>query len=165
MTKHQVFALDANVFIEAAHRYYAFDIAPAFWTNVVQFGSSGSIVSPDKVKQELGRGNDKLADWAKKDFKSFVSTDRDDILHCYGDIMEWVEQQDQYTDAAIADFASGADGWLIALAKANDYILVTHEQFKPDIQRKVPIPNVCLPLGVECIDTFEMLRRLRVQFK
>jgi len=29
-----IYVLDANVFIEAARRYYAFDIAPAFWANL-----------------------------------------------------------------------------------------------------------------------------------
>lgn len=30
MTSSTVYVLDANVFIEAARRYYAFDIAPVF---------------------------------------------------------------------------------------------------------------------------------------
>jgi len=31
-----VYVLDANVFIEAARRYYAFDIAPKFWDTLIQ---------------------------------------------------------------------------------------------------------------------------------
>jgi len=35
------YVLDANVFIEAARRYYAFDIAPPFWESLVQHAANG----------------------------------------------------------------------------------------------------------------------------
>lgn len=31
MTSNTIFIPDANVFMEASRRYYAFDIAPPFW--------------------------------------------------------------------------------------------------------------------------------------
>jgi hypothetical protein len=77
--------------------------------------------------------------------------------------MTWVQGQDQFSDAAKADFARGADGWLVAYAKAKGCIVVTLETINPDIKRKVPIPNVCQVFGVQFVDTFEMLRRLGVQ--
>jgi len=67
-------------------------------------------------------------------------------------------------DAAKADFASGADGWIVAYAKAKGHIVVTHEVLNPDIRRKVPIPNVCNAFDVNYHDTFEMLRKLGVRF-
>ena len=77
--------------------------------------------------------------------------------------MTWVQGQDQFSDAAKADFARGADGWLVAYAKAKGCIVVTLETINLDIKRKVPIPNVCQAFGVQFVDTFEMLRRLGVQ--
>lgn len=36
-----VFALDANVFIQAHREYYAFDVAPRFWEKLIFHANSG----------------------------------------------------------------------------------------------------------------------------
>jgi hypothetical protein len=161
-----VFVLDANVFIEAAQRYYAFDLAPRFWESLIHHAKNDRIRSIDRVQTELERGNDDLAAWAKADFDNwFVSTDEPDVAESYGNIMAWVEAQVQFSDAAKADFAGGADGWLLAYCKVKGCIVVTHEAPAPDAKRKVPIPNVCQAFEVQFVDTFEMLRTLGVRFE
>ncbi|MDE3226391.1 MAG: DUF4411 family protein [Nitrospirota bacterium] len=165
MPSAPVYVLDANVFIQAARRYYAFDLAPRFWDSLVSHAANGQIRSIDRVKQELERGNDELAEWIETNFgNAVVSTDEADIIQIFGEIMVWMQAQGQYTDAAKADFASGADGWLVAYGKVKGCVVVTHEVLNPDIKRKVPIPNVCQAFDVPFIDTFEMLRRLGVRF-
>lgn len=47
-----IYLLDTNVFIEAARRYYSFDIAPAFWTALLYYAEKGNLHSIDKVKDE-----------------------------------------------------------------------------------------------------------------
>jgi hypothetical protein len=159
------FALDANVFIEAARRYYAFDLAPLFWDSLINQAANGRIRSIDRVKQELERGKDSLADWINKKFSdNFASTDDEDIVKCYGEIMKWVKNQDQFSDAAKYDFAGVADGWLVAYAKVKGYWVVTHEIMNIEIKKKVPIPNICKAFNVPFVDTFEMLRSLGVRF-
>lgn len=159
------YVLDANVFIEAARRYYAFDLAPPFWESLVQHAANGRIYSIDRVKQELERGKDELATWATSQFNNaFASTDEEDVIESYSEVISWVQAQDQFFDAAKADFAAVADGWLVAYAKAKQYIVVTHELPATDARKKVPIPNVCDALGVSYIDTFAMLRELGVRF-
>jgi len=142
VTGDPVYVLDANVFIEAARRYYAFDVAPAFWNGLVHHAARGRIKSIDKIKQELERGNDELADWIKKGniTDAFDSTDQEDVIQQFSEIMEWVQSQEQFFDAAKAEFAGGMDGWLVAYAKVNDYTVVTHEVYAPDARKKVPIP-------------------------
>ncbi|OHB77891.1 MAG: twitching motility protein PilT [Planctomycetes bacterium RBG_16_55_9] len=160
-----VYVLDANVFIEAARRYYAFDIAPSFWESLVHHAANGQIQSIDRIKKELERGKDELAEWATSQFSdAFVSTDKEDIIASYTEVMEWVYAQDQFSDAAKADFADGADGWLVAYARSKGHVVVTHEVLDPGIRRKVPIPNVCNAFGVRDVDTFKMLRELKVRF-
>ena len=78
--------------------------------------------------------------------------------------MEWVQSQNQFSDAAKADFASSADGWLVAYARANGCLVVTQEVLNPDVKRKVPIPNLCKAFDVRWIDTFAMFRNLGVRF-
>ena len=58
-----------------------------------------------------------------------------------------------------------ADGWLIAYARALGCTVVTLEIANPNVQRKVPIPNVCDAFGVDYTNTFDMLRALATQFE
>ena len=78
--------------------------------------------------------------------------------------MKWVYSQTQFSDAAKSEFASVADGWVLAYASVNNLTVVTHEQFAPDAKRKVPMPNVCLEFEIEYLNTFEMLRMLGEKF-
>lgn len=158
------YVLDANVFIEAAHRYYAFDLAPMFWNSLVRLAESGVIQSIDRVKQELLKMKDQLAKWAKTQFAdAFFSTNEADVIEYYAKVMKWVQRQARFIDAAKAQFAGGADGWLVAYAAAKGLVIVTHEQPAPEARNRVPIPNVCLAFDVRYINTFEMLRELGVR--
>jgi len=159
------YVLDASVFIEAARRYYGFDFAPRFWQSLVEQAGAGHVMSIDRVQDELGRGNDDLASWANGRFSSaFMATDDPQVIDCYRELMAWVQSQDQFSDAAKADFASKADGWLVAYARANGCVVVTQEVVSPDVRRKVPIPNLCEAFDVPWVDTFAMLRNLGIRF-
>lgn len=160
-----VYLLDSNVFIEAARRYYAFDLAPKFWEALLLNADLGQIRSIDRVKHELERGNDQLASWAREAFaEACASTDDTAVTRSFAEIMNWVQTQEQFSNAAKANFARGADGWLVAYARVHGCILVTHEVLDLNTRRQVPIPNVCLGFGVPFIDTFEMLRALGIRF-
>ena len=168
MSQPHVFVLDANVFIEAARRYYAFDIAPAFWNALLDLAQKGRIVSIDRVKDELTRLNDELTEWARGQFHEYFDSTVDDreVMKAYRQIIQWAFEQRQFEETAKREFAqaNNADAWIVAYALAKRAIVVTHEQFKPDIKRKIPIPNVCRAFGVSYVDTFEMLRQLSVRF-
>ena len=165
MTDSSSFVLDANVFIEAKNRYYAFDLAPRFWESLILHASNGLIKSIDKVKKELEDLNDELSIWIKNHLnKAFVSTDDEEVICVFGAMQNWANNQPQFMDAAKADFANAADGWLVAYAKAKNCVVVTKEVLAPEAKRKIKIPNVCQAFDVPFIDTFEMLRRLGVRF-
>jgi hypothetical protein len=165
VTDDAPYVLDANVFIEAARRYYAFDLAPRFWESLAHHAASGRVRSIDRVKQELERGKDELAQWVDDNFtNALASTDEPDVIQSFSEIMTWVQAQNQFSPAAKADFANGADGWLVAYARAKGCVVVTQEVPAPDARRKVPIPNVCQAFDVPFVNTFEMLRALGVQF-
>jgi hypothetical protein len=159
------YVLDANVFIEAARRYYAFDLAPGFWQSLANHAASGRVRSIDRVKQELERGKDELAQWVSKNFSgAWASTDEPDVIQSFSEIMTWVQAQNQFLAVAKADFANGADGWLVAYARTKACVVVTQEVPAPDARRKVPIPNVCQAFDIPFVNTFELLRNLGVQF-
>ncbi len=165
MTNGRIYALDANVFIEAARRYYAFDLVPIFWQTLENLAQNNHVKSIDRIQTELLRGHDELSRWVTPHFgNAFESTNEPQILQQYGNVMNWVQSQDQFLDYAKSDFAAGADGWLIAYAIVNNYVVVTHEVYNPTIKNKVPIPNVCRNFNVQNVDTFEMLRALSIRF-
>jgi Domain of unknown function (DUF4411) len=160
------YVLDSNVFIESAKRYYAFDIAPAFWQALIHHARQGRIQSIDRVRDEIDRGNDELKTWAKDNFQPwFSSTDQPDILQAYAEAVTWVNNQSNLTRAAKAEFAQAdnADAWVIAFGKAKRYVVVTDEQYDPKIRKRVKIPNVCRAFKIPYLSTFELLRELGVR--
>lgn len=164
MTSDPLYLLDANVFIEAAKGYYAFDIAPRFWEALISEASEGRVRSIDRVKEEIDRGNDELKEWANGSFREwFVSTDADDMIQGYRDVMVWAFHQNQFKPEAKANFATKADAWLVAYVMARECVVLTLEQFDPYVMRKIPIPNVCRALNVQYVDTFLLLRTLGVR--
>jgi len=158
------YLLDANVFIEASRRYYAFDLAPAFWNVLISLARNGKIQSIDRVQNEILRGDDDLAAWVDNEFSgAFVSTNDESVIEAYRAIIAWVQSSNQYSDAAKRQFAEGADGWLVAYAKQNGCKVVTQETLNQNIRNRIPIPNVCQAFGVSFVDTFRMLRDLEVK--
>jgi hypothetical protein len=166
MSTSPTYVLDANVFIEAKRRYYALDLCPGFWDALLWHQVQGAIGSIDRVRAELLRGGDDLTDWVERTMPAvcFASTDSQDVVDRFGEIVAWVQAQPQFLPAAKAESARSADAWLIAYAKVTGRILVTHEVLAPGAQKNVPMPNVCEAFGVPYLDTFEMLRSLQTRF-
>ena len=154
------YVLDANAFIQAHRKFYAFNICPGYWQALLWNQTQTRVCSIDKVRDELETGGDALWDWAKTNF-AFHSTDT--ITEHFGEVATWVQKQSQFTPAAIAEFMDVADGWLCAYAKAHNLVLVTLEIHKPDKKTNVPLVNVCKAFNVETITPFEMLSRLGIR--
>lgn len=166
MNGDRKYALDSSIFVEAKRRYYAFDLCPGFWDSLLWHQERERLSSIDRIREELERGGDDLTHWISSVMPEtcFASTDDTAIIRWFGEMASWVHLQPQFLPEAKAEFAGGVDGWLIAYAKANGLILVTHEVLKPDVRRKVPIPNVCAEFAVEYVDTFDMLRDFETRF-
>jgi hypothetical protein len=160
------YVLDANVFIQAKHTYYAFDVCPGYWKALLAHHERSNLCSIDRVRKELLALSDELAAWVKSKVPDefFVSTVDPTVAQWFGKMMAWVQAQAQYLPAAKAEFAEKADGWLIAYAKTHGHRLVTLETPNPAVKKKVPIPNVCDAFGVRYLDTFDMLRALKLRF-
>ena len=156
-----MFLLDANVFIEAKNRYYGFDLAPGFWEWLDAAADAGAIGSVRAVGEELARGGDELADWARAHPAAFHEPDTA-VAAKLSEVALWVNRQD-YTPAAVGEFLSVADYQLIAHAAAHGHTVVTHEQPQAGARKRVLIPNACVALGVDYCNTFAMLRSHSVQ--
>ena len=159
------YILDANVFLEAYKRYYAFDLCPGFWRSIEHYGAQGVLASIDRVRDELQEGEamDRWKSQAPKPL--FLPTDTADIVAAYGEVIQWAQQQTRFTDAAKTLFAQGVDAWLIACARAENLTMITHEQSAPKSKSSVKIPDVCKAFGITCRNTFDMLRALRISYR
>lgn len=157
--------LDANVFINAANRYYGFDIVPAFWSWLEDQASLGTIASIDLVYEEIRIGDDALADWATNRRKALFNIESTSaiVAEHIAFLGRWAETEG-YKPHVIEAFMDGADPFLVGVAAELGYIVVTQETPAGSRRRKVKIPDACASLGVQCEDTFQMMRNLGAQF-
>src|SRR6266571_3849582 len=86
---------------------------------------------------------------SKRIAASTRSTSVLEIVSWYRKLAEWIQAEPQFLPRAAEEFASAADGWLVAFAKARGGIVVTLEEFDPLIKKHVPIPNLCQAFDVE----------------
>lgn len=160
-----LFVLDTNIFIEAHRRYYAQDLCPGFWECLRSHCRQGRVLSIDRVRTEILRNQDRLSAWVKQAPDNlFVSSAEPSVANVFTKMMDWVQGNGQFRSEAKEEFARVADGWIAAYAKVHNAVVVTHEVFSANIQKKVPLPNVCQQFGIDYQDTFTMLRQLEVRF-
>ena len=168
MTSPARFLIDSDVLITAKNRYYAFAICPGFWESLLHAYDCELLSSIDRVKNELlnGSPDDDLVKWVHDTVPArfFERSSGEDVIDAFKEVMLWVKLHSQFTEAAKANFASGADGWLVAHGIAYGHIIVTNEQPEPYSKKKIKIPDLCNAFSVSFQDSFEMLRNIGIQF-
>ncbi len=155
------YCLDTNVFIQAWIGYYAIDLCPDYWEKLDEFASNGVILSPEEVEREISHIDDDLYAWLKHRKYFFRSID-EKVQKCLQDIFS-KEKHHRLVDSS--KFRSAADPWVIAHAMAEKAVVVTKESYETNKTKRIKIPNVCEDMGIECINDFELLRRLGLKFK
>lgn len=168
MSKKPCYYLDADVFIAAKNLYYAFSICPGFWKSLIYHHGKDRVYSIDSIRREIlaGRDTDDLVHWTKNEVprELFRSTDDKEVARAYADVMFWAQHSGNYTMPAMAKFAMEADGWLVAYAKVHPGIVVTNEKPQPNSKTRILLPDVCKHFGVQCQNTFTMLKELNVKY-
>jgi hypothetical protein len=164
-----VYIVDSNFFIQAHRANYPLDVAASFWNKVKQLAEDGIIISIDKVRDELYDKNDELEAWCKTNLPQSFFKDTSSIMSSYATVSAWAAaRSSQYTPGAINEFldADEADAFIIsfALADQDNRIVVTQEVSRPDSKKSIKIPDVCISLGVQVINTVQMFRQLGETF-
>lgn len=135
--------LDANTLIEAKNRYYGMTICPGFWQWLLLKNETLALSSIAPVMDELTKGNDELADWAKENAGFFHITNDDVTQEACAQVAGVVaDQAPSMKVGAMEEFLAGAASWLIAKAITTGATLVTHEVLNREAKRKFVIPNV-----------------------
>lgn len=147
-----MYIADTNIFIRSYHEM-PMDIWITFWQQIAAAANAGLLFSIVPVKEELEKGNDALMQWIKDNLPKnfFIHLDAD-ILSCYKETQNWARKQPHYKESALEDFATLADAYLIATAKAKGATLITYEKSDMNNRKRVKIPDVCQGLGVRYCD-------------
>ncbi|MCM1167042.1 MAG: DUF4411 family protein [Lachnospiraceae bacterium] len=169
----EIFLVDTNSFIEPKKGYYAFDLAPGFWTQFTKHIKSKEIAVLDMVKDEIGKGTDELSRWVKSiDIPELVSRRDSAIIGKYGEIINDIAQNPYYKPSALTEWSRDtvADAWLIAAAAVKGYTLITLEQPAKSLNLQNPsknakIPDVAARFKVKTNDLFYMMRELKFILK
>lgn len=156
------YVLDANVFIAAKNLHYGLDFCPAFWDWLVDKGNAGTVLSIDKVADEIQAGGDELSEWARNRGHMLFRRTPPTLVPQFNLVSTWATGQ-QYTPAAITTFLQTADYYLIAYALAGDHVLVTHET-RSNSPNRIKIPDACLGVGVQFMTPYKMLSIERARF-
>lgn len=161
-----VYLLDANVLITAHNLYYPVDAVPEFWEWLVEMGNAGRIKMPIETFEEVrDGGNDAVRDllfaWIQDEANKAAILFNEDVQSVLVRRVT-AHYAPDLTDDELE--AIGRDPFLIAhaLADPGNRCVVTTETTKRRQQRQNRrIPDVCADVGVQCCDTFAMLRALR----
>ncbi|GEM05954.1 hypothetical protein HMI01_29420 [Halolactibacillus miurensis] len=174
----KTYLVDSNSLISPYRTFYQFDLVPSFWGWFKQTYDQ-SILLVDRVRDELCHVKDKhkpkdeLQVWVENNCldkgKIIHPNSDDDILIEYQNVLRHIASSPFYTEKSFHEWADNqkADPWLIAIAKANDYTIVTMEESNRNLNANNPtskeprIPDVCKDLNVECINLYDLMREVK----
>ena len=112
----------------------------------------GDIFVVDEVVRELERKDDDVLKWVKKHDSMIVRIDAE--IQRY--VVEIMSSHTRLVDSK--KNRSGADPWVIALARAKSLTVVTAEKATGS-PAKPKIPDVCKDLGIVSVSVIDFFRR------
>jgi len=145
------YCIDTSGLIDAWVRKYPLQNFPKFWEKLEALIASEDIIAPDEVYYELERKDDDLFKWAKSHKKMFWPIEEDiqkQVIQILKNYKELIKQN-----------RSGADPFVIALAKVQNCIVVSSETPSENPEKKPHIPDVCQATSVDHINVLQMIQR------
>ncbi|GGM74980.1 hypothetical protein GCM10010967_03100 [Dyadobacter beijingensis] len=164
-----IYIVDSNFFIQAHRDSYPLDVASGFWNQVKTLAESGTIVSIDKVRDELYDKNDALEGWCRANLPDYFFRDTAGDIDFYARVIAWASSKSEhYQPGALNEFldAMEADAFIIAhaLADSHNRTIVSYERSDPNRKNKIKIPDVCQDFSIQCIRPIDMFRQLKLTF-
>ena len=166
MDGRELYLLDANILIEAAHSYYPSDQVPEFWDWLLYKAELEEIKIPDEILDEVLKGNsskepDLLLAWLKpKEVQQKLRLNEEVDTN----LVQKVLREGYAPDLNEVEIGKiDRDPFLIAyaLASKEERTVVTAEKSSPNKTRgNRRVPDVCRSLAVKHCTVFEMNRRL-----
>lgn len=146
----KIFVIDADALIHA----YRYDFPPdgdhgGFWGWLDELAQSFDICIPEKVLEEIKKGNDGLADLLRELHHLKDLPTEDSLKH----IPSVLEAYGALTEVDIEIIGVKADPYIIAHAIESKATVVTNEIPEPGRTepRNKKIPDICSILDVSCV--------------
>lgn len=151
------YSIDTSALMDGWQRYYPHDVWPGLWTKLDSLIESGHLFAAEEVLHELKKKDDALHKWAKDRRKMFRGIN--------GAIQPVVTEilRDHQNLIHANRGRSGADPWVIALAKVEGGKVVTGER-KSNSLNKPKMPDVCEAIGVPCMSLVDLCREQKWVF-
>jgi Domain of unknown function (DUF4411) len=142
------YSLDTSSLIEGYRRIFPYDILPTFWRrDFPKLVESGDVRATEVVQWELQEEDDEVLQFVDDYEELFVKID-EPIQH---EVRAILAEHGRLIRAG----RSGADPFVIALAKMDVATVVCEERRKPTAPK---IPDVCDALGIRCIPLLALVR-------
>ena len=162
-----IYWLDTSVLIESKRKYHKRERLPQFWTWLDKQLRAGVVKMPHAVYKELCDGNDWLVDWCKHRQSIGVNVQHDDAIQtAYKQLQIYVGNKYKHVPHQIVEFSGGADGWVVAAARAKGGIVVSEEdKAKKNDTNNIKIPDLAKDFAErKWMHTFDMLDALGADF-
>ncbi len=146
-----IYVWDTSAMVGAWVRHYPPDVVPGLWQRMDECGSSGRIVIPQEVLEELSEKDDDLHAWVKARRDRLVSPTSAAVM-----LEARVVLKDHPGLTKTGTGRGKADPFVIATAACNGFVVVTEEQGGSDLKPR--IPHVCRHRSVQVCSVLEFLR-------
>jgi hypothetical protein len=151
------YCVDTSSLVEAWVRSYPPDVFPSVWEKLGEAMMSGELIATIEVLRELQRKEDELYKWLNKRKKMFVPID----LEIQREVQQVLSTHKTLIDSRRN--RSGADPFVIALAKIEGATVVT-EETKSNSSARPRIPDVCDAMGLRWLNLLAFIREQKWKF-
>jgi hypothetical protein len=163
------YILDSNCFITPHRGYCPIDVAVSLWNKIKDLAINNTIVSLDKVRDELYKNNDELKKWLLNNIpNSFFLKFEDNSVERLQKIIRKAASSTFYTESAKEKYLKmdKADIYLTAFASINpdEWTIVTFETSEPNKISEIKLPQACQAYGIHCIYLIDMFREIHETF-
>jgi hypothetical protein len=146
------YSIDTSAIFDGWLRHYPPDVFPALWEKLDSLAANGDLRATEEVLHEIEKQHDEVFAWVAQRSELFIPIDGP-IQVCVAEILA--------AHPRLVDNRrnrSGADPFVIALARVNGATVVTGE-IPTSSLTKPHIPDVCAAMGIPWINLLQLIRR------
>ncbi len=151
MTQKPIYCIDTNFIIQGRKYRFPPEQFPGLWANIEALIAGRRMYASSEVRTELDVVEDELKRWATSQSGLFVPLDQaqtNEVTRIQTDFENLVDYRAN---------KSGADPFVIALAKVHGYTIVTQERMSGPGERP-RIPNVCQHYDIPYVDIIGLMK-------
>jgi len=146
------YSTDTSAILDAWVRNYPPDVFPVVWAKLEELVDKGALFATEEVLRELEAKHDDVYEWAREHRHMFISID----LRIQAVVKQILGQHKKLIDQRKG--RSGADPFVIALAKLRGCAVLTAEKPSNNPEKRPRIPDVCDALGIKWLNVLELFR-------